>query len=31
MLSELANHIDILIIGFFLIAAIGFVVWVNRQ
>jgi hypothetical protein len=31
MLSELSEHIDTLIVGFFLIAAIWFIVCVNRK
>jgi hypothetical protein len=31
MLGELSKHMDTLILGFFLIAAICFIIWVNRK
>jgi hypothetical protein len=31
MLNELAKHMDTLILGFFLIPAIWFIIWVNRK
>jgi len=31
MLNELSKHMDILILGFFLITAIWFIIWVNRK
>jgi hypothetical protein len=31
MLNELSKHTDTLILGFLLIAAIRFIIWVNRK
>ncbi len=31
MLNELSKHMETLILGFFLIVAIWFIIWVNRK